>query len=73
MLLLAGEHDAFQPPTLMHAQARALVNAASVTTRIFTAAEHADQHCQMGNLELATKVVIDWLDAPLKDASPPDS
>jgi pimeloyl-ACP methyl ester carboxylesterase len=59
--LVGGERDAFQPPKLLHLQAEALTNAASVTTRIFTVAEHADQHCQMGNLELATEWVTAWL------------
>jgi pimeloyl-ACP methyl ester carboxylesterase len=63
VLLLCGEHDRFQPPVLTRAQSRALVNARSVTVRMFTAAEHADQHCQMGNLELACGTVTDWLTA----------
>ena len=61
VLLLCGEHDRFQPPVLARAQANALTGARSVTTRTFTAAEHADQHCQMGNLDLACSVVTDWL------------
>jgi len=64
VLLLCGEHDAFQPPVLTRAQARALTSARSVAVRTFTKAEHADQHCQMGNLELACKVVTDWLAHP---------
>jgi len=59
--LIGGEHDAFQPPKLLHLQAGALTNAASVTTQIFTAAEHADHHCQMGNVALATAWVTAWL------------
>jgi hypothetical protein len=61
VLILSGEHDAFQPPALAVAQAAALVSAREVTLRTFTAAEQADQHCQMGNLELACRVVTDWL------------
>jgi pimeloyl-ACP methyl ester carboxylesterase len=61
VLILSGEHDAFQPPVLAAAQAAALVNAREVTVRTFTAAEHADQHCQMGNLDLACRVITDWL------------
>jgi pimeloyl-ACP methyl ester carboxylesterase len=61
VLLLSGEHDAFQPLKLTRAQADALVNAKEVAVRVFTAAEHADQHCQMGNLELACGVVTEWL------------
>ena len=60
-LLLCGERDRFQPPRLMRAQARALTGARSVTTRVFTADEHAADHCQMGNLALATGVVASWL------------
>ncbi len=61
VLLLCGEHDAFQPPVLTHAQAAALSAARSVTVRTFTKAEHADQHCQMGNLDLACQVLTAWL------------
>ncbi|PKL76047.1 MAG: hypothetical protein CVV27_12290 [Candidatus Melainabacteria bacterium HGW-Melainabacteria-1] len=62
VLLLGGEHDAFQPPILLKAQQQALTRARSVTTRIFTKAEQADQHCQIGNLGLALAVMIDWLE-----------
>jgi len=61
VLLMCGEHDAFQPSALARAQAQALVTARSVTTRMFTRAEQADQHCQMGNLELACEVLTAWL------------
>ncbi|MDI1483625.1 alpha/beta fold hydrolase [Polyangium sp. y55x31] len=59
-LLFAGEHDRFQPPALATMQERALT-AAPVTIQIFTAAESADQHCQMGNLPLATAGLCGWL------------
>lgn len=64
VLLLCGAHDAFQPPALTRAQAAALTSAHSVTVRTFTRAEHADQHCQMGNLDLACAVVTAWLRDP---------
>jgi hypothetical protein len=64
VLLLCGEHDAFQPPMLTRAQASALTAARSVAVRTFTKAEHADQHCQMGNLDLACSVVTAWLRDP---------
>lgn len=63
VLLMCGEHDTFQPPVLTQAQARALMAARSVTTRMFTRTEQADQHCQMGNLELACEVLTTWLQA----------
>lgn len=62
VLLMTGENDAFQPPKLHHKQKEALVNARTVTSRIFTKEEHADQHCQMGNLGLALEVILDWLE-----------
>jgi pimeloyl-ACP methyl ester carboxylesterase len=64
VLLLSGEHDAFQPPVLTRAQANALTGARSLVVRTFTKAEHADQHCQMGNLDLACSVLTAWLREP---------
>lgn len=63
VLLMAGERDRFQPVRLYHLQRAALVNARSVTGRIFTRVEHAENHCQMGNLGLAINVMADWLDS----------
>lgn len=63
VLLMCGEHDAFQPPALTRAQAHALTAARTVTTRMFRRTEQADQHCQMGNLELACRVLTTWLQA----------
>ena len=64
VLLLCGEHDTFQPPSLTRTQAAALTAANSVSVRMFTQAEHADQHCQMGNLDLACRVLTHWLQNP---------
>jgi pimeloyl-ACP methyl ester carboxylesterase len=61
VLLMVGEHDAFQPPLLADAQAAALTNARSVTVRTFSARDHADHHCQIGNVALACDVLTDWL------------
>jgi pimeloyl-ACP methyl ester carboxylesterase len=74
VLLLCGEHDSFQPPMLARAQARALTAASSVTLRIFTKAESADQHCQIGNVDLACRVLTTWLQnlGSAPDPRPPD-
>ena len=61
IFLLAGENDAFQPLILLERQKEALTNAASITDRIFTKSEHADQHCQMGNLEIALEEMLNWI------------
>jgi hypothetical protein len=63
VLILSGEHDAFQPQAQTRAQIDALTSVRSLTTRTFTRAEHADSHCQMGNIELACTVLTDWLRA----------
>lgn len=62
VLLVGGENDNFQPVKLLKKQEAALVNARSVTSRIFTKEENADMHCQMGNLNLALREIGSWLD-----------
>ena len=37
-----------------------VVNAKSVTGRIFTKEESADHHCQIGNLMLVLRTMEDW-------------
>lgn len=61
VLLVGGANDSFQPVKLLRKQEKALTNARSVTTRIFTAAEKADMHCQMGNLKLALTEMEAWI------------
>ena len=62
VFLLTGENDAFQPKILLTKQKEALVNAKSITTRIFKKSEHADQHCQMGNIGLLLETMLDWIE-----------
>jgi hypothetical protein len=38
-----------------------LTNARSLTGRIFTAEEQAQNHCQVGNLKLALDVILHWI------------
>jgi alpha-beta hydrolase superfamily lysophospholipase len=61
VLILTGREDHLVPFKMHALQVKALVNARSVTSRIFTKEEHAANHCQMGNLELALTVVTDWI------------
>jgi pimeloyl-ACP methyl ester carboxylesterase len=61
-LLLAGTADHYMPVEHFHRQARALTNVRSFTGRIFTAEESAHTHCQIGNLGLALRVILDWID-----------
>jgi hypothetical protein len=39
-----------------------LTHARSITTRTFTADEQASNHCQVGNIGAAVRVIEGWLD-----------
>ncbi|GAG11749.1 unnamed protein product [marine sediment metagenome] len=43
-------------------QVKALTNAKSVTARVFTKEEHAQNHCQIGNVGLALDVMVKWIE-----------
>jgi hypothetical protein len=62
VLLLAGAEDHIVPLHQLWRQARNLCNARSLTVRVFTAAEQAQNHCQVGNVGLALGFVREWLD-----------
>ncbi len=60
VLLLAGAEDQIIPLKEYHNNMNGLPNARSVTGRIFTADEHAQNHCQIGNIKLALDVILEW-------------
>ncbi|MBO4414890.1 MAG: alpha/beta hydrolase [Lachnospiraceae bacterium] len=60
VLVLAGEADIYT--VYYDEQIRALKNARSVTGRLFTKEEHADHHCQIGNMGLVLQTVADWIE-----------
>jgi pimeloyl-ACP methyl ester carboxylesterase len=61
VLLTEGEHDHLFDPSWIHREMEELTNARSVTARIFTAREGAEQHCQVGNSGLARDTIVHWL------------
>jgi alpha-beta hydrolase superfamily lysophospholipase len=63
VLLMAGGKDHYVPLHQLGDQLLTLTAAPSVSARIFTEAEQAQNHCQIGNTGLAIKVILDWLDA----------
>ena len=63
VLLMAGAEDHYVPLGQLGEQIQTLTNAHSVTARVFTRAENAQNHCQIGNLGLAIQVILDWVDA----------
>jgi pimeloyl-ACP methyl ester carboxylesterase len=63
VLLLAGREDHFIPFKMYNTQINALINAKSVTGRVFTRKEHAHNHCQIGNISLALDVMVKWIES----------
>jgi pimeloyl-ACP methyl ester carboxylesterase len=61
-LLLAGADDHYVPLKQLRRQAVNLVRARSVTTRTFTAAEQASNHCQVGNIGAAVRMIQAWIE-----------
>lgn len=66
-LLLAGSEDHYVPREQWHDQIRMLKHARSITARLFTRSESAQNHCQVGNYGLALTTIVQWLDGLLLD------
>jgi hypothetical protein len=61
-LIMAGAEDHFVPLQQFYEQLPLLTNARSVTGQIFTRADQAQSHCQIGNLGLAVSQILAWVD-----------
>jgi pimeloyl-ACP methyl ester carboxylesterase len=61
VLVTEGEQDHLFNTGWIYRIMRELVCARSVTARIFTAREGAEQHCQVGNSALARAEIVRWL------------
>jgi pimeloyl-ACP methyl ester carboxylesterase len=62
VLLLAGTEDHIIPVNHFYLQQKVLENVHSLTARLFTRSEHAQNHCQIGNLDLAISYIVDWIE-----------
>jgi len=62
VLILSGEKDHLIPSKMHVMQLNALINANSVTGRIFKEEQQAQNHCQTGNLELSLEIMLDWIE-----------
>ena len=62
VLILTGRNDHFIPFKAHDLQVKALTNAKSVTARVFTKEEQAQNHCQIGNIGLALDVMVKWIE-----------
>lgn len=59
-LLLAGAEDHYVPLTQLADQINTLAAACSVTARVFTREEQAQNHVQAGNIALSVRVILSW-------------
>ncbi len=62
VLILTGREDHFIPFKMHDMQVKALTNVRSVTARVFTKEEQAQNHCQIGNIGLALDVMVKWIE-----------
>lgn len=63
VLLLAGKEDHMIPVKEYYNYLMGLTNADSVSGRIFTRDEQAQNHCQIGNIKLALDFIIEWIES----------
>ncbi len=61
VLYLSGRNDHFIPIKTHRKQVTLFTNAASLEEKIYTKHDHADNHCQIGNIELMLQDVVTWL------------
>ncbi|MFL0252532.1 alpha/beta hydrolase [Clostridium neuense] len=62
VLLMAAQEDHYIPLNQFFEQSKSLTNVRSLTTRMFTRKETAQNHCQSGNLGLAFEVIANWIE-----------
>jgi len=60
VLLMGGQEDHYIPLHQFFDQGRMLTNVRSLTSRLFTRKETAQNHCQLGNVGLSVNVIINW-------------
>jgi pimeloyl-ACP methyl ester carboxylesterase len=63
VLLMAGAEDHYIPVHQLPDQIATLTHVRSLTARLFTRAEQAQNHVQVGNMGLAFRVMIDWMES----------
>jgi len=61
-LLMAGAEDHYVPVHQLPDQIATLTHVRSLTARLFTRAEQAQNHVQVGNMGLAFRVILDWME-----------
>ncbi len=63
VLLMAGAQDHYVPAHQLPDQIATLTHVRSLTARLFTSYEQAQNHVQVGNFGLTFRTVIEWLES----------
>ncbi len=63
VLLMAGAEDHYVPLHQFYDQIRSLSRVRSLTARLFTRKDQAQNHCQIGNIGLSLRVIVDWIES----------
>jgi pimeloyl-ACP methyl ester carboxylesterase len=63
VLLFGGCKDHYVPLQQFYDQIQTLKNVRSLTARLFTEIEQAQNHCHVGNVELSLQTIIGWIAA----------
>jgi pimeloyl-ACP methyl ester carboxylesterase len=61
VFLMAGAEDHYIPVHQLPDQIATLTHVRSLTARLFTRAEQAQNHCQIGNFGVAFRTILDWM------------
>ena len=62
VLLMGGQEDHYIPLHQFFDQGKTLTHVRSLTSRLFTRKETAHNHCQLGNVGLSVKVIVNWVE-----------
>ena len=62
VLLMGGQEDHYIPLHQFFDQGKMLIHVRSLTSRLFTRVEAAQNHCQIGNIGLAIEVILNWVE-----------
>ena len=68
VLLMGGQEDHYIPLHQFFDQGKILTNVRSLTSRLFTRREMAQNHCQLGNVGLSVKVIVNWVEQTVTNA-----
>jgi pimeloyl-ACP methyl ester carboxylesterase len=67
--LLAGAEDHYVPLHQFHDQIRSLTGVRSLTARLFTRQEQAQNHVHVGNVGLSLRVIVSWIAERMRQRS----